>query len=128
MGFIAENLRESYTEHQKARAFAATILANLKSDTAQLNTYIAYYTLAKANTDTLMNLLSSANVKQIPSGKLYLYGLWGGGQRLFIPDDATFEQMKSTGALQFFKRTVARKAAEYDRVCRYMLTLDATTS
>jgi hypothetical protein len=125
MGFIAENIRENYTEHQKARAFAATMLADVKSDTVQLKVYIAYYTLAKANTDTLMNLISSYDIKQIPSGKLYLYGLWGGAQQLFIPDDATFEQMKSTGSLQFFKRSVARQAAEYDQRCRYMLTLDA---
>ncbi len=124
MGFIAENIREDYTEHKKADAFATTMVSDLREDTAQLKGYIAYYNLARMNVDTLMTLLSTSDVKNTPSGKLYLYGLWGGAQHLFIPNNATYEQMKSTGALQFFAKKLARQAAEYDQLCRGMTTLD----
>jgi hypothetical protein len=124
MGFIAENIREDYTEHQKAKAYAATMLADVKSDTSQLKNYIAYYAFADANVDTLMNLLARNDIKQVPPGKLYLFGLWGGANRPFIPNDATFQQMKSTGSLQYFERSVARKAAQYDVLCRRMETVD----
>jgi len=124
MGFIAENIREDYTEHKKAEAFATTMVTDLTEDTAQLKTYIAYYTVARTNVDTLMRLLATDDVKNISTGKLYLYGLWGGAQRFFIPNDATYEQMKSTGSLQFFEKTVARQAAEYNQQCRAMQIRD----
>lgn len=126
MGFIAENIREDYTEHQKAKAFAASMISDLKEDTSKLKDYIAYYSFASRNVDTLMRLLSDNDIKNIPSGKLYLYGLWGGAQRFFTPDDATYEQMKSTGALQYFERPLARQAAKYDQLCRSMTTFDAS--
>src|ERR1700748_1856198 len=124
MGFIAENIREDYTEHKKAEAFAATMVSDLAEDTAQLKSYIAYYNFARMNVDTLMRLISTNDIKNIPSGKLYLYGLWGGAQRFFTPNDATYAQMKSTGALQFFERRLARQAAKYDQLCRNMTALD----
>jgi len=124
MGFIAENIREDYTEHKKAEAFAATMISDLKEDTAQLKVYIAYYNFARMNADTLMHLLSTTDIKSIPAGKLYLYGLWGGAQRFFIPNDATYAQMKSTGALQFFEKPLARQAAKYDQLCRNMTAFD----
>jgi hypothetical protein len=125
MGFIAENVREDYTEHKKAYAYAITMTADIASDTVQLNNYLSYYSLAKANSDTLMKLLSSGDIKSIPTGKLYLYGLWGGGKSLFIPNDATFQQMKSTGSLQFFEKDVLREASTYDQQCRKMELYDA---
>jgi len=124
MGFIAENIREDYTEHKKAEAFAATMVSDLKQDTAQLKNYITYYNLARMNVDTLMRLISTNDIKKIPSGKLYLYGLWGGAQHFFIPNDATYAQMKSTGALQFFEKPLARQAAKYDQLCRNMTAFD----
>jgi hypothetical protein len=124
MGFIAENIREDYTEHKKAQEYAITMASDLTSDTALLKDYLAYYKLAKMNTDTMMKLIAGSDIKKVSTGKLYLYGLWGGGQRIFKAHDATFQQMKSTGALQFFKRPIAREAGEYDRWCRYMQSLD----
>jgi hypothetical protein len=124
MGFIAENLREDYTEHKKAQEYAITMAADLISDTSQLKNYLGYYKLAKRNTDTLMKLMANTDIKKVSTGKLYLYGLWAGGQIIFKSNDATFQQMKSTGALQFFKRRIAREAGEYDRWCRYMQSLD----
>lgn len=124
MGFIAENIRESYTEHKKAQAYATTMATDLAVDTTQLKNYLAYYSFAKMNIDTLMKLLANDDLKSMPTGKLYLYGLWGGSLRFFTPDDAAFQQMKSTGALQFFEKNVEREAGEYDRWCRNMQLRD----
>jgi len=118
MGFIAENVREDYSEHQKAKAYAVTMVADLADDTTVLKDYIKYYNYALQNVDSLMRLLNTNDIKAIPTGKLYAYGLFGAAQRIFIPNDATFQQMKSTGALQYFERHIARKSAEYDQQCR----------
>lgn len=118
MGFFAETIRESITEHERAKVFAASMVKDLEADTAQLKTYMEYFSYSASNVDTLMQLLSASDPENIPSGKLYWYGLYGGSHRYFVPNDATFQQMKSSGSLRYFKRTVATDVAKYDRFCR----------
>jgi len=120
MGFFAETIREGINEHNHARVFAASMVKDLQEDTAELGPYITYFTYAVHNTDTLMQLLAAADPKDIPSGKLYWYGLWGGARRYFVPNDATFEQMKNSGALNFFEKETAASVAKYARLCRLM--------
>src|SRR5580698_6820345 len=89
MGFFAETIRESFTEHERAKVFAVSMLKDLEADTAQLKSYRHYFNFAANNVDTLMQLLTVSDPKNIPSGKLYWYGLWGGAHHYFIPNDAT---------------------------------------
>ena len=128
LGFIAENIRENISEQEKAKVFAASMLKDLEEDTAQLKPYRKYFDYAASNVDTLMQMLSTNDLKDIPTGKLYWYGLWGGAHRFFVPNDATFQQMKSSGALRYFDKTIAYDAANYDRLCRMMQTTDASLS
>ncbi len=100
------------------------MIEDLKADTAQLKTYIKYFAYAENNVDTFMQLLFGNDPKNIPSGKLYWYGLWGGARNYFIPNDATFQQMRSSGSLSFFKPALATDVAKYDRLCRLMQTND----
>ena len=81
MGFFAESLREHINEHDRAKEYAATLFADLKEDTAELHGYLAYNKRANANVDTLMQLLANADPKQVPTGKLYWFGLWGGAYK-----------------------------------------------
>jgi hypothetical protein len=77
LGFIAENIREDITQHQRAKTFGASMIEDLKADTAQIIKYSKYYTAAANNIDTFMYWVSENDLKNIPSGKLYWYGLWG---------------------------------------------------
>jgi hypothetical protein len=122
MGFFAETIRENITEHERAKFYAETMLKDLEADTAQLNPYKAYFSYAACNVDTLMQLVAGNDPKNIPSGKLYWYGLWGGAHRYFIPNDATLQQMKSSGSLRYFEKTVGHEVAKYDRFCRMIQT------
>jgi len=126
LGFIAENIRESISEHERAKVFAASMLKDLEADTAQLRPYRVYFDYAASNVDTLMQMLSSHDLKDIPTGKLYWYGLWGGAHRFFVPNDATFQQMKSSGSLRYFDKTIAYDVANYDRLCRMMQAIDVS--
>jgi len=122
MGFIAENLRENITEHHKAKDYAEAMVGDLSSDLAQLQQYQTYYSVAEKNIDTLMQLLTASDIKSIPSGKLYWYGLFGGAYNSYAPNDATFQQMKSSGSLRYFNKSVAQEVAAYDQYCRSMLS------
>jgi hypothetical protein len=98
------------------------MLKDLEEDTAQLTPYRAYFDYAAKNVDTLMQLLTTNEVKDIPSGRLYWFGLFGGAHKYFVPNDATLQQMKSSGSLRYFEKTVANDVAKYDRLCRMMQT------
>jgi hypothetical protein len=124
MGFFAENIREDITEYQHAKIFAASMIEDIKADKAQLVSYNKYHTCATNNVDTFMHLLTTNDVKDIPTGKLYWYGLWGGARGIFVPDDATFQQMKSSGSLSFFKPALATDVEKYDRLCRLLQASD----
>ena len=119
MGFFAESLREYVSEHKHAKEYAKSMMSDLKSDTSNLKKYIEYYTIALDNIDTLSQLLSNNEVKQIPTGKLYWYGLWGGAHGGFVPNDATVHQMESSGELRYFTNAALnRDVANYDQLCR----------
>ena len=124
LGFFAENIREKITEHKRAKIYAGTMLNDLRSDTSALKFYINYWNYASNNVDTLFQLLSKAEPAQIPSGKLYWYGLFGGAPIIFIPNDATFQEMKSAGALGYFNTNLAEKITQYDQLTRRMRVYD----
>ena len=124
LGFIAENIRETSTEHKRAKEFAASMYKDLGEDTAQLRSYRDYFGYSANNVDTLMQLLSGSEPKDIPAGKLYWYGLWGGAHKIFVPNDATFQQMKSSGTLRYFEKNVATAVANYDRFCRLLQSIE----
>jgi hypothetical protein len=126
LGFIAENVRESISEHERAKVFAASMLKDLEADTALLRPYRVYFDYAASNVDTLMQMLSSHDLKDIPTGKLYWYGLFGGAYAFFIPNDATFQQMKSSGSLRYFDKIISYDVANYDRLCRMMQSREAS--
>ena len=123
-GFLAENIREHKIEKHRAKVFAVSMLKDLQSDTSQLASYGKYFEYASRNVDTFMQLLAIHEPKDIAGGKLYWYGLWGGAHSYFIPNDATFQQMKNSGSLRFFEKTVAPEVAKYDRFCRLMQVND----
>jgi hypothetical protein len=124
LGFFAENIREGMSDHKKAENFAASMKEDLKADTAQLEIYINYYTASANYIDTFMNLLSENDPDKIPSGKLYWYGLFGGSSGNFVPNDATFQTMKSSGTIELFKSQTARDIEKYDSRCRLMQAAD----
>ena len=121
LGFIAENIREHIKEHGSAKVYASSMMTDIKADTAQLKSYLSYMTYASNNVDTFLQIVASPAIKNISSGKLYWYGLFGGAENYFTPNDATFQQMKSSGTLRYFTNVaLARQVAKYDRLCRQM--------
>lgn len=96
------------------------MLRDLEQDSIQLVAYRRYYNYASNNIDTLEHLIIGNDLQNIPTGKLYWYGLFGGAHRYFVPNDETFQQMKSSGSLRYFGQQTASSAAKYDRFCRVL--------
>ena len=125
MGFFAESLREHITDRSRAKEFAETMVSDLKADSVSLSRYITYTDDATRNVDTLMKLLALSDPKDIPSGKLYWYGLFGGWPNTYVPNDATLLAMKNSGSLRYFtKPSVNRALAKYDQLLQSFRTSD----
>jgi len=128
MGFFAESLREHINEGSRAKEFAVTLYADLKADTAELHQYLAYNKTANANVDTLMQLLSDADPKQVSTGKLYWFGLWGGAFQVFVPHNATLLEMKNSGSLRYFANlSLNRKLVQYEELCQNLNSFETLT-
>jgi len=124
MGFFAESARESLSEHSRAKEYATTLYSDLKADTVSLHKFLRRIDFGADNVDTLMQLLSANDPKDVPSGKLYWYGLFGGMQLAFVPHDATLLEMKSSGSLRFFTNpAVNRMVAEYDQRLQFFKSI-----
>jgi hypothetical protein len=127
MGFFAESVREYITENKHAKEYAEAMVNDLSRDTTDLKNYLDYFNYAASNVDTLMQLVSANDIKAIPSGKLYWYGLWAAAHRNFVPHDATVHQMESSGALRYFTNlSLNHEVAEYDQLCRKWEALEQT--
>lgn len=125
LGFFVENRREHFIEHQRAKVFARSMYEDLERDSAELNNMINGGEIANKYLDSFITLVSATDFRQIPSGKLYWYGLWGGYLRGFEPHDATYEQMKNSGSLRYFNNMELEKnIGEYDQIVRSIQALN----
>jgi hypothetical protein len=124
LGFFVENQREHYIEHQRAKIYATSMKANLEVDTAELKQIVYRGTYTAGYLDTFLLLLANDDIAKIPSGKLYWYGLFGGYLRGFQSNDATFQQMKSSGSLRYFSNpSLEQHISNYDQLLRSMQML-----
>jgi hypothetical protein len=129
LGFFAESLREHINEKSRAQDFAVALYADLKADTAEMHGYLKYHKVAVANIDTLMQLVSDNDPKQVPPAKLYWFGLWGGAFRVFIPHDATLTEMKNSGSLRFFANLKFNsKLEQYDQLCQNLKSFETLSA
>jgi hypothetical protein len=123
-GFFVENQREHYIEHQRAKSYAVSMKSDLSSDSLQLTFSVSRLQNAVNNIDTFFQLIAAKEATEIETGKLYWYGLFGGYTRPFLPNDATFQQMKSSGSLRYFtNKSLNQNIVIYDQLIRNIQAL-----
>jgi len=80
MGFIAENIREDITNNQHAHELTAQLVADLKTDTSDLNEVIGAQTNIRQTNDSLFALLqqplATADLNQIQRLIINSHNLW----------------------------------------------------
>ena len=104
-GFLAENLREHYTEHVRAKEFAVLMYEDLKKDTAFYRTGSAKFLMIETHQDSLALLLKKGveNVSRYLIIKHWINSVWALD---FSPHQATYEQMKNSGSLRYIKNII----------------------
>jgi hypothetical protein len=114
LGFVAENIRENAVEHERAKEYANLLIEDLNTDTVELNTASYIMNLIITAGDSLGNLLSK-DARSIKGGKLYFYEYLSSRSWNFISHDATIQQLKSSGALRYFRDTsLIRQIMKYE--------------
>lgn len=115
LGFIAENVRESITNHETEKNYIESLLNNLRDDTTQMNSTIRENQKKQDGLQELLQLSRSDFSKTENRMNLYNHCIHQVGYyALFKSNDATMNQLRNSG-LQFIKKdNVADSIAAYD--------------
>jgi hypothetical protein len=118
-GFLAENIREHKVERDRAYEFAELLVDDLKKDTEQLTSELKQIDFVAPRIDTFRTLAQTKNPGDFPGGTWYYYARFTSWYFSFNSNNATVEQLKSSGSLRYFKnKEVVNAIAQYDKICR----------
>lgn len=116
LGFLAENIREHVVEQDRAKEFSRSLMLDLQDDTTAINRQGRSARLYISVADSLLKLntmlLEGRNAAEFSFYTRFTY--WT------VPiswNRNTFEQIKNTGGLRYFKNDkLLRKLLQYDAV------------
>ncbi len=101
-GFLAENVREHRVEHLRAKEFAKSLVKDLQNDISSLNAHQKKSELYIATADSLLE-----SSKRKPEGRgaaeFSFYTRFMYWTEPVSWNRATFEQIKNSGSLRYFK-------------------------
>jgi catechol 2,3-dioxygenase-like lactoylglutathione lyase family enzyme len=114
LGFVAENVRESVIEHHRSKEFALSLVKDLQNDMASIDSYRKSSALYIATADSLLNL----NKKPLVNRNAAKFSFYTRFMYWTVPHSwnrATFEQIKNSGSLRYFKNyQLLEKIMKYD--------------
>jgi len=118
LGFFVENQREHYIEHVRAKEFAKTLFKDLQNDTTLIHDQRKNSRLYIAFADSLLTLsqkkLEGNNASRFSFYTRFMY--WTGA---ITWNNATFEQIKNSGSLRYFKNyKLLEKMMNYDAITK----------
>src|SRR6187402_3678227 len=117
-GFLAENQREHYVEHKRAKEYAGMMKEDLLKDTAQLGGLIRGKEIllqAKKNLERLWQI----STDKITWADIETTRNPGVDISPFFWNDATYSQMKSSGNLRLFRdKELIKKIALYESMIK----------
>ena len=123
LGFLVENQREHYVEHQREKQFIRSLFNDIKTDTANIVKIISARTAKERMLDSLSFMMNSPPPADFTK-QVYPYAVVISKTLpyRFVPNDGTMQQLKNSGALRLIRnRTVVDSIAKYDISVRNIL-------
>ena len=121
LGFLVENQREHYIEHQREKKFAQLLYEDLKKDSASLRAIIGIKEWRGVKLDSLFYILSQPDLQK-HSTHFYYYSSFLALNLPFKPNDATIQQLRSSGSLRYFSNLELYNAiSKYYSDCMFYL-------
>jgi hypothetical protein len=96
MGYVAENIRESISDHSKEKEYVASIKKDLAEDTAALNIWVPNLFERVNEFDTLIYLLQVQGINP-RGGVLYYYARLSTRSPAFSANNNTITELKNSG-------------------------------
>ena len=104
-GFLAENQREHFVEHQREKKYAASLLEDLKNDTADLSADIPFWKDYLEKIDTLRQEIQKP-ASQRNDLLLYKCARYMRAYENFAYHDRTIVQLKNSGNFRLIRNTL----------------------
>jgi len=114
-GFLAENQREHYVEHQRAKVYAANLYEELKKDTAGINRIILDINITTDKLDSFCLLATEKIKRNITNGILYYYASYTTLINLYASENTTIEQLKGSGNLRLMGNAISQLINVYEK-------------
>ena len=120
-GFLAENQREHYVEHQREKQFMRSLIEDLETDTLEL-----YRAIDKADTvshysDSVVMFLESYKISKYVPLKFAGLVRRAGQNQFLINTDRTSSQLKNSGAMRLIRN---KKVSDF--ILNYWKQIDVT--
>ena len=112
-GFLAEYKLEQKIERHKEKEYILSMIADLVTDTVNINTHTIYRNDRHRRLDSLSLLLRLPDYSQ-HTGLIYYYARWVPRNSFFNTTDRTIQQLKNAGGM----RLITKKAAS-DAILAY---------
>src|SRR5579863_9748713 len=115
MGFFAETTREHIADQHRENEYMASMVEDLRSDTAADVKMISYAKVHNAMIDSVIRLLSSADFK-LRGSDLYYFARNISIPERFFYNDRTIQQLKSSGSLRLISKVnISDDIMSYDQ-------------
>ena len=104
-GFLVENQREHYVEHQREKQFIRSLIVDVKLDTANLNRIISARYLRENMFDSLTFLINSPGRNNY-TRDIYFFSrhITRLSRIVFIYNNRTMQQLKNSGGLRLLRK------------------------
>jgi hypothetical protein len=123
-GFLAENQREHFVEHKKAKEYAKSLYTDLKNDTVSLNKGIVYLRTANQMIDSLFQFETEYSDPK-KGGQLNLYLRFATWVYSVDLNKATINQLINSGNLRYFSNPgLVTKISMYNTIASKISVLE----
>ena len=113
LGFFAENIRESISDENKAKTFAASLYQDFIADSISLVKLIDYSEEKIRNIDSLNYFIHQSRSRNRDSS-LYRSAIFLISTAPFDNLTGAYEQVKNTGSLRFFNQSLISELNSYE--------------
>ena len=121
-GFLAENQREHFIEHQREKSFMSSMIKDLEADTATFRLMTQTYTEVTQHADSLIKLLSDVSTLEKNAQTIYNHQIYLHNYFKLIYSDRTIQQLKNGGNFRLIRnKKVSDNIISYDGLVRNMI-------
>ena len=124
-GFMAENQREHFIEHQREKQFIRSLIKDVEADVIKLKDIIVARDEREERLDSLSFLINSDSAEKYTRDIYYLaITIPRVTHYQFTQSDGTMQQLKAGGLRLLRKRNAVDSIVKYDRNVKSMIRLD----